>query len=104
MYAKNFHLSIKDSSICANNPALEDFVIQNHYSEFLRMYAKNVHVSIKVLRVCANNLKFEDFIIQNHHEEFLHMYAKKSMSLLRFSASVSAQNPITTVRRILPRI
>ena len=31
MYAKNFQVSIKDLRICTNNPALEDFVIQNHY-------------------------------------------------------------------------
>ena len=31
MYAKIFHASIKDLRICANNPAMEDFVIQNHY-------------------------------------------------------------------------
>ena len=31
MYAKNFHASIKDLGICANNPALEDKVIQNHF-------------------------------------------------------------------------
>ena len=30
MYAKDFQVSIKDLHICANNPALEDFVIQNH--------------------------------------------------------------------------
>ena len=27
MHAKNFHASIKDMCVCANNPALEDFVI-----------------------------------------------------------------------------
>ena len=27
---KIFHASIKDLRICSNNPALEDFVIQNH--------------------------------------------------------------------------
>ena len=31
MYAKIFHVSIKDLRICANNPVLEDFVIRNHY-------------------------------------------------------------------------
>ena len=30
MHAKDFHASIKDLHICANNPALEEFVIQNH--------------------------------------------------------------------------
>ena len=56
---KNFpHLCIY-----ANNPALEDFVIQNHYKEFLRMYAKNYfHVSIKKLRICANNPVLVDFV------------------------------------------
>ena len=29
MYAKIF--SVKDLRICTNNPAMEDFVIQNHY-------------------------------------------------------------------------
>ena len=60
MYAKNFHVSIKDLCICANNPVLKDFVIQNHNQEFLRMYAKNFHVSIKDLRICANNPVLED--------------------------------------------
>ena len=55
MYAKIFHVSIKDLRICANNPVLEDFVIQNHYLEFLRMYAKIFHVSTKDLRICAKN-------------------------------------------------
>ena len=67
MYAKFFHASIKDLRICANNPALEDFVIQNHYKEFLRMYAKKIHIPIKDLRICANNPALEDFVIQNHH-------------------------------------
>ena len=31
MYAKIFHVSIRDMRICAKNPALEDFVIPNHY-------------------------------------------------------------------------
>ena len=45
MYTKSFHASTKDLRICANNPALEDFVIQIT----LRISAhvrKNVHVSI----------------------------------------------------------
>ena len=37
MFAKIFHVSIKDLSICANNPELEDFVIQNHYKVFMCM-------------------------------------------------------------------
>ena len=41
--------------ICENNPVLVDFVIQNHYKEFLRTYAKNFHVSIKKLRICASS-------------------------------------------------
>ena len=67
MYAKIFHISIKDLRICANNLVLENFVIQNHYKEFLRMYAKNFHVSIKDLRICANNPVLEDFVIRNHY-------------------------------------
>ena len=39
---KNFHISIKDLRLCANNPALEGFVIQNQYYEFLSMYAKKL--------------------------------------------------------------
>ena len=66
MHAKEFHASIKDLHICANNPALEDFVIQNHCLQFLRTYAKNFHVSIKDLRMCANNPALEDFLVQNH--------------------------------------
>ena len=62
--------------IYANNPALEDFVIQNHYKEFLRTYAINFHVSIKKLRICENNLALEDFVIQNRYKEFLRTYAK----------------------------
>ena len=62
--------------IYANYPALEDFVIQNHYKEFLRKYAKNFHVSIKKLRICANNPVLVDFVIQNHFKEFLRMYSK----------------------------
>ena len=55
MYAKIFHVSIKDLRICANNPALEDLFIRNHYKEFLRMYAKSFHVSTKDLCICAKN-------------------------------------------------
>ena len=60
---KNFHVSIK-ICVCANNPALEDFVIrkhgriltsyvraENHYKEYLRMYAKSFQVSSKDLRI-----------------------------------------------------
>ena len=54
---KNFHVSIKKLRICANNPALEDFVIQNRHKEFLRTYAKNFHVSIKNLRICRNSFR-----------------------------------------------
>ena len=32
---KNFHVSIKGLRICANNPALEDFVIQNNSGCFV---------------------------------------------------------------------
>ena len=46
-------VSHRDTDVFANNPALEDFVIQNRYLEFLRTYAKNFHVSIKDLRICA---------------------------------------------------
>ena len=45
MYAKNFHVSNMDLRICANNPLLEDFVIHNHYAEFLPMYTKTSTVS-----------------------------------------------------------
>ena len=36
-------------------PTSEDFVIQNHYQEFLRMYAKSFHVSTKDLHICAKD-------------------------------------------------
>ena len=36
MYAKIFHVSIKDLRICANIPVLEDFVIQNHTGQCKR--------------------------------------------------------------------
>ena len=67
MYAKIFHVSIKDLRICENNQVLEDFVIQNHFKEFLRTYAKNFHVSNKDLRICANNPVLEDSVIQIHY-------------------------------------
>ena len=59
------HVCKKIPRLCiyANNPALEDFVIQNHYKEFLCTYAKNFHVSIKKLRICANNPVLVDFVI-----------------------------------------
>ena len=44
-----------------------DFVIQNHYKEFLREYAENFHISIKKLRICANNPVLEDSVIQNRY-------------------------------------
>ena len=53
--------------ICANNPALEDFVIQNHYKEFLRMCVEIFHVSTKNLRVLASNPALEDVAVQNHY-------------------------------------
>ena len=61
MYAKNFHVSIKDLRICANNPVLEDFVIQNHNEDFLRMYAKIFHVSTKDLRICAKKPTYDNY-------------------------------------------
>ena len=64
---KKILVSVKNLRICANNPALEDFLIQNHYKEFLRMYAKIFHVSIKDLRICAKNPVLEDFVIRNHY-------------------------------------
>ena len=42
---KNFHVSIKDLRMCANNPALEDFLIQNHS----HVRKKTCQVSIKVM-------------------------------------------------------
>ena len=56
---KHFHFSTYNLRTCANNPALEDFVIQNHYQEFLRLYAKTFHVSAKNLRTSVG-----DFAIQ----------------------------------------
>ena len=67
VYHRDTDVSVKTLRICANNPALEDLVIQNHYKEFLNTYAKNVHVSIKDLRICPNNPALEDFVIPNHY-------------------------------------
>ena len=78
--------------IYANNPALEDFVIQNHYKEFLRMYAKNFHVSIKKLRIYANNPVLVDFVIQNHFQEFLRTYAKNFHVSIK-NLRICANNP-----------
>ena len=55
MCAKIIHVSIKDLHICAKNPVFEDFVIRNHFLEFLRMYAKIFHVSTKDLCICSKN-------------------------------------------------
>ena len=52
MHIRKKYVSTKDLRVCANNPKLEDFIIQNHYNEFLRMYAKQIHVSIKVWSIC----------------------------------------------------
>ena len=57
---KNFLISIKDLRLCTNNPALEGFVIQNHYCEFLSMYAKSFTASTKDLPICA---KMQQLII-----------------------------------------
>ena len=96
MHAKDFHASIKDLHICANNPALEDFVIQNHCKQFLRTYAKTrICVCAQIIQrwktflskisrtyekktaksllrpcfayICANNPALEDSVIQNHY-------------------------------------
>ena len=37
-----YSVSIKNLRICAYNPALGDFVIQNHYKQSLRTYAKKL--------------------------------------------------------------
>ena len=37
VYHRDKDVSVKNLRICANNPALEDFVIQNYYKEFLNM-------------------------------------------------------------------
>ena len=52
MYAKNFHVSIKDLRICANNPALED------YSCYLNsLLGISAHIckktSTSLLRICV---------------------------------------------------
>ena len=52
---------------------------------------------LRDLRICANNPALEDLIIQCQYWEFLRMYAKNTTSLLRFGASVNAQN-LTMVR------
>ena len=75
----------KNLRICTNNPALEDFVIQNHYTEFLRRCAKT---STFLLRICVyaqiiqpwKTLLFE-IIIRN----FCECTQKSSTSLLRIS-------------------
>ena len=53
MFIVTEYAALRICILYANNPALEDFVIQNHYSEFLSMYTKTVHVSIKDLRIYA---------------------------------------------------
>ena len=108
MYAKNFHVSIKDLCICANNPALEDFIIQDHYWEFLRTYTKNFHVSIKGLRIYALIIQrwktlSSKIIIRN----FCECKQKSFTSLLRICVYVqkiqqmiiiqSSNNPIVDV-------
>ena len=62
---KILHAYIKGLRICANNIALEDFVIKN-FSAYSDLHVcKNFHVSIKDLCICANNPALEDFVIQN---------------------------------------
>ena len=50
MYAKIFHVSIKDLRICANNPALEDFVSKIIIRNFCACTRKS---STSLLRICV---------------------------------------------------
>ena len=51
MHAKDFHASIKDLHICANNPELEDFVIQNHCVAISAHIRKKTSTSL--LTICV---------------------------------------------------
>ena len=63
MYAKSFHVSTKDLRICANSPALEDFVIQItlRISTHVR---KSVHVSINNMHIMREKIQ-QMIIIQS---------------------------------------
>ena len=110
MYEKNFHVTVKDLRICANNPEWEDFVIQNHYQEFLRMYAKNVHVLIKDLRIYAQIIqRLKTLLSKITIWNFCACTQKASSSLLRIYVYAqkiqqmiiiqSSNNPIVDVLR-----
>ena len=68
---KNFHVSIKDLRMCADNPALEDFLIQNH-SHVRKKTAKSL-LRPCFAYICANNPALEDSVIQNHYSKFMRM-------------------------------
>ena len=76
-------VSHRDTDVFANNPALEDFVIQNRYLEFLRTYAKNFHVSIKDLRICAKIQCWKTLLSEIIIRNFCACTQKFSTSLLR---------------------
>ena len=76
-------VSHRDTDVFANNPALEDFVIQNRYLEFLRTYAKNFHVSIKDLRICAKTQCWKTLLSEIVIRNFCACTQKSSTSLLR---------------------
>ena len=67
MYAKNFHVSIKDLRICAKIQYWKTLLSEIVIREFLRMYGNIIHVTIKDLCICAQNPVLEDFVIRNHY-------------------------------------
>ena len=90
MYAKIFHVSIKDLRICANNPVLEDFVSKIIIRNFCACTRKS---STSLLRICVYaqiiqcwKTLLSKIIIRN----FCACTQKSSTSLLRIC--VYAQN------------
>ena len=95
-------------SVSSQNPTMvADFYVSignyaNRYLEFLRICTK-IHVSIKVLHFRKYSKVGRLYYPKSPLGISAHV-RKISTSLLRFGTSVSAQNPITMVCRILPRI
>ena len=109
MYAKIFHVSIKDLRICANNPVLEDFVSKIIIRNFCACTQKS---STSLLRICVYaqiiqcwKTLLSKIIIRN----FCACTQKSSTSLLRICVyaqkiqqmiiTKSSNNPIVDVLR-----
>ena len=106
MYAKDFHVSIKNLRICANNPALEDFVI-------IRNFCACTHKSsTSLLRICvyAQIIQcWKTLISKIIMRNFCACTQKSSTSLLRICVYAqkiqqmiiikSSNNPIVDVLR-----